>query len=106
MVDSITTDASGLVDRLGTLGRLETRLRPRIVDGALHLDSVAVVLRLAGLRLALWPVLAPRVSLVERFDDETDRQQVRVTVSAPVLGRLYEYAGSFRYSVQQGESAE
>lgn len=103
MVDVITAEPTGLVDSLGTLGLLETRLNARIVDGTLRLDSARVLLRLAGLRLVLPAFLAPTVSLTERFDDDTDSQHVRVIVSAPWLGRLYEYAGWFRYSVRKKE---
>lgn len=43
------------------------------------------------------------VRLTERFDDDDERQHVRVTVAVPLVGMVYEYAGSFRYSVESGE---
>jgi hypothetical protein len=47
--------------------------------------------------------MAPRVRLTERFDDTDELQHVALTLIAPVLGRIYEYAGSFHYSIEAGE---
>ena len=103
MIDAIEADADGLTDRLGRSGRLEARLDSRIVDGALHLDSTRVLAHLLGRRVRIPQRLAPRVHLIERFDDADQRQHVRVTVTAPLVGIVYEYAGSFRYSIESGE---
>lgn len=86
----------GLVDLLGTRGRLESRLRARPVDGRLELESTATALRLGRLRLPI--PLAPRVRLVERR--EGGRQRVELALTAPVVGRIYEYAGSFDYRIE------
>lgn len=99
MVDAITADPTGLVDYLGVHRRLEARLAAQVVDGAMHLTSTGVALRVAGRRIRLPSALAPRVALVESFDDSTDSQHVEVTVDLPFLGRLYEYGGSFRYAI-------
>ncbi|WP_375387504.1 DUF4166 domain-containing protein [uncultured Amnibacterium sp.] len=71
-------------------------------DGGLRLDSMRVRLRVGPLRLPLGP-LSPAVRLTERFED--GRQRVALTVDVPVLGRIYEYAGSFTYAVRQEEHA-
>ena len=105
MVDAITADPSGLVDCLGVHRRFETRLTARVSGGAMHLASTAVALCIAGRRIPLPASLAPRVALVERFDDATDSQHVEVTVDLPLLGRIYEYGGSFRYAITPGEGA-
>jgi hypothetical protein len=34
-----------------------------------------------------------------RWDDSSDSQHVSVVISAPVLGRVYEYSGYFNYEV-------
>nr|WP_244962746.1 DUF4166 domain-containing protein [Cryobacterium roopkundense] len=104
MVDSISTDAEGLRDTLGRSGRMETRLRARIVDEALHLDSTQVAVRFFGRSLPVPRFCAPTVHLRESFDDLADRQRVRLTVDLPLVGRVYEYVGSFRYSIQPGEA--
>ncbi len=41
---------------------------------------------------------------MESFDDESGLQQVSVTIDAPLVGRLYEYSGSFRYGIRTGEA--
>jgi len=106
MVDAITADPAGLIDYLGVHRRCEAELTARVVGGAMHLTSNGVALRVAGRRIRLPSALAPRVALVESFDDATDSQHVEVTVDLPLLGRLYEYGGSFRYSIVPAEAAE
>lgn len=86
----------GLVDVLGTHGRLEARLAARPVDGRLELASTGTVLRIGRLRVPI--PFAPHVRLVERRDG--DRQRVELTLTAPVIGRIYEYAGSFDYRIE------
>ena len=37
---------------------------------------------------------------VERFDDDADLQRVSLRLSAPLIGTLYRYEGSFRYRIE------
>jgi hypothetical protein len=104
MVDAITADAGHLVDFLGRSRRLEARLEATVHDGALLLRSTSLAVRIGHWRMRLPSAISPRVRLVERFDDGSDRQQVSVTVDAPLVGRLYEYSGSFRYEIRTGEA--
>ena len=94
---TVLTAPGTVVDRIGSPTRIEVALRPSVQEGALRLDSFAVRLRIGLLRLPLGP-LSPRVTLTERFD--AGRQHVALRVDAPVLGRIYEYAGSFTYEVR------
>jgi Domain of unknown function (DUF4166) len=108
MVDAITATPNGLVDHLGAGQRFEAALAASVVDGALNLESTSVTLRLGRLRsrrlrVVLPRFLAPRVHLTERFDDATGRQHVTLVIDAPVVGRVYEYAGSFHYEIRPGE---
>jgi Domain of unknown function (DUF4166) len=103
MVDAITATPAGLVDHLGAKRRFAAGLAARAVDGALLLDSTAVSLRIGRVRVELPGFLAPRIALTERIDDATGEQNVAVTIDLPILGRVYEYAGSFRYEIRQGE---
>ena len=41
-------------------------------------------------------LIAPCVTLTERFDDDADLQRVSLVLSAPVVGTLYRYEGAFR----------
>jgi hypothetical protein len=98
--ETVATTPGVVVDRIGRPVRLEVALRPSVVDGGLRLDSIAVRLRVGPVRLPLGP-LSPRVGLTERSDG--GRQRVALTVDAPVLGRIYEYAGSFVYRIRPME---
>ena len=103
MEDAVTATRRGLVDHLGYGRRFVAKLELRVVKGALELHSTGVAVRLGRLRLPIPGRFAPVVRLVERFDDETDRQHVSLTVDSPQFGRLYEYSGSFVYEVRAGE---
>ena len=95
MVDAITADGAAIVDRLGRHGRIETRLTPSVVAGALVLRSTSTHFRIGRLRM---PVpLAPRVELREEATDS--RQRVTLVMTAPIVGRIYEYSGEFDYAV-------
>lgn len=96
MRHEIRMTARGLVDVLGTRGRLEARLRATPSDGRLELVSTGTVLRLGAARIPI--PLAPRVHLVERRDG--DRQRVELALTAALVGRIYEYAGAFDYRLE------
>jgi hypothetical protein len=95
MVDSTSFGAEGLVDRLGRRGLVSARFVARVSDGMLRLESTEA--RVLGIPIPA--ALAPRVTLTEQWDDALDRQRVTLVLDAPVLGRLYEYAGTFEYRV-------
>jgi hypothetical protein len=104
MVDAITAEPEGLVDHLGRRGRVSALLRTEVDGtgpdaGALRLVSTRVTLRALGRQLRLPALIAPRVTLVERFDDDADLQRVSLVLSAPVVGTLYRYEGAFRYEI-------
>lgn len=103
MVDEISAEPKELVDRLGRSGRLVAAFRATVEAGALRLESTRVAFRFAGREWRIPGVFAPRVSLCERFDDAADRQHVSLRLEHPLLGRLYEYAGSFSYELRPGE---
>jgi hypothetical protein len=96
--ETVSTAPGVVVDRIGSPPRLEVAFRPSVREGALRLDSIAVRLRLGPLRVPLGR-LSPRVTLTERFDG--GRQHVALHVDVAVIGRIYEYAGSFTYELRQ-----
>jgi hypothetical protein len=98
--ETVATTPGVVVDRIGLPPRLEVAFRPSVVEGDLRLVSFRVRLRLGPFRLPLGP-LSPRVVLTERFDPEAGRQRVALHVDAPLIGRIYEYAGSFVYGIRQ-----
>jgi hypothetical protein len=86
----------GLVDILGTRGRLEAALLPDVVRGGLEVRSRGVRLRIGSARIPI--PFAPRIRLVERRAGE--RQRVEFTLTSPLLGEIYRYAGSFDYRIE------
>jgi len=95
MVDRMSVEGGELYDELGINRRYRARLAARVADGALELWSTAVTMRLGPLHLPL----PARVALTERWDAASDRQHVSVVITAPVIGRVYEYSGFFTYRV-------
>ena len=100
---SVVNGHASLVDNLGVAARYEANLAAMVVNGELHLSSTGTRVRL-GRRLVRVPrFAAPVVSLVERFDDDRDRQHVTVILALPLVGKLYEYSGFFSYEVSATE---
>jgi hypothetical protein len=104
MVDAMSWQG-GLVDRLGRSGLLVARFRVSVARGELHLASTRVGIGISSRVFWLPSFIAPTVQLTERFDDVADHQRVDLRIEHPLLGRLYEYAGSFTYVLQQGDGA-
>jgi hypothetical protein len=94
MVDRVTFDRSGLLDRLGDGGVLSSRLTASVANGELHLVSTST--SWARLRIPF----APRLRLTERFDDVIGKQHVSLTLGSRILGRIYEYSGHFDYGIE------
>lgn len=86
----------GLIDVLGTRGRFVAALSVEAVDGHLEVRSTALWLRLARAHISV--PLAPRILLVERSDGS--RQRVEFEMTAPLIGRIYSYSGTFDYRIE------
>lgn len=98
---AVLTGHGRVVDELGEPGLVAACFDVDVDDGALLLTSRALGVRLGRLRLLIPTWFAPVVRLTERFDDDTQRQRVALTVDAPFLGRLYEYRGDFDYRIEE-----
>jgi hypothetical protein len=94
MVDVISAP-DGLIDELGTRRQYRASLVGSVVDGTLRMHST-------GMRTRRGIPLPGRVDLTERWDDSSGSQHVSVVISAPILGRVYEYSGYFNYEVVHG----
>lgn len=102
MRDAVALTRHGrVVDELGEPGLIAACFDVDVQDGGLRLTSRAVGIRLGRLRLRLPRALSPVVRLSERFDDTSDRQRMSLTIDAPLIGRVYEYSGSFRYRIEE-----
>jgi hypothetical protein len=95
MADAMSVVDGVLHDRLGRRGGLEVAFALSVVDGELHMRSGRQWLRLGPLRVRM-PGLV-RVSLTESGRDGGQHVDVRMT--APVLGEVFRYAGSFTYTL-------
>jgi hypothetical protein len=104
MVDEIGVSSGALDDRLGRPVRAVALFGARILEGALHLRSERVTIVVGRLGVRLPRAVAPLIVLTERFDEAENRQRVAITVTMPIVGRVYQYAGWFRYEVDTGES--
>lgn len=93
LVDRIDVAGGVLRDRLGRRGGLEVELVPDVVAGGLRMSSRRQWVRLRRLRVRIPAVV--RVTLDERA--EGGRQRVDVRLTAPVLGEVFRYAGTFDY---------
>jgi hypothetical protein len=96
MRDEISAMSGRIVDVLGTRRRLRAYLDASVIDGRLELRSRGASLRIGPVWLPL--PFAPRVHLVEMRDG--NRQRVELTMTLPLVGRIYEYAGSFSYRIE------
>jgi hypothetical protein len=99
MVDAVTTDRGGLTDYLGHHRRYRAGFTASVSGGTLVMVSTGMSVRLGNRWLAVPRMLAPVVTLTERFDDPTGRQHVEVITTVPGIGTVYEYAGSFEYGI-------
>jgi hypothetical protein len=103
MRDKISAERTGLQDRLGSPPRLDADLEAAIVDGSLRLRSTRVTVLVWGARIRFPAFASPVVELTESFDDTAGAQRVSLTVRAPLIGTIYQYAGAFDYELRPGE---
>lgn len=102
MRDAVALTRHGrVVDELGEPGLISACFDVDVQGGALALTSRAVGIRLGRLRIRVPRPLSPVVRLIERFDDMAGRQHVDLTITAPVIGRIYEYSGDFTYRIEE-----
>ncbi|MGO1263805.1 DUF4166 domain-containing protein [Brevibacterium aurantiacum] len=102
MVDAVSLSESGqVVDVLGSPALVEAAFEVAADNGGLSLNSRGVTVRLGPIRFPVPKVIRPVIALSERYVAEVARQYVRLTVDVPVLGRVYEYHGSFTYRFEE-----
>lgn len=99
MRDEVRWSRGRLLQGLGTPAFLVVELAASAVDGRLELRSRRTFLRFRGATLRL--PIAPSVHLVESVHRVAggDRQHVSLVLELPVIGRIYEYAGTFEYGL-------
>ncbi|MFB7844902.1 DUF4166 domain-containing protein [Microbacterium sp. NPDC056052] len=90
-----------IVDRLGRPGVLAAIFEVAPSDGAVELRSTRVSVRVGRRRIRFPRCIAPRIRLVESADDDSGLQRVALSVDVPLIGRIHEYAGTFRYDIEE-----
>lgn len=101
MRDAVAATPGGrVVDELGEPGLVAACFDLDVRDGALRMRSRAIGFRLGRIRVRMPRLLSPVVELTERFDDARQRQCISLTITAPVIGRIYEYDGDFTYRIE------
>ena len=102
MKDVVTARPGGrVIDQIGEPTTLAVAFDVAVDEHALTLRSRAVGVRIAGIRLRIPRLLAPVVRLRESAEKQAGLQRVELTVDAPLIGRIYEYSGTFAYRVEQ-----
>lgn len=101
MKDAVCVRPRGrVVDQIGEPITLAIGFDVSVDGDALALRSTTVGIRLGRFRVVLPRLLAPVVRLRESAEKQAGRQRVSLTVDMPVVGRLYEYEGTFGYAIR------
>lgn len=103
----VMPDAVSLI--AGDVLRTEIGVGPAVVttfdittgDGAVELAVRRVGMRLGCVRVAVPRALRPTIRLRESWDETLEQHRVDMTIDAPVIGRVYEYRGTFRYAIER-----
>lgn len=107
MTDSVTIAGNRVVDRLGTPQTVYASFDIDVREGALLLTSNAVGLRFGWFRVRIPRWIAPVVRLREEYEPISGLQRIELTLTVPVVGRIYGYRGHFSYGIvkeqQDGE---
>ncbi|MDI6023238.1 DUF4166 domain-containing protein [Leucobacter sp. UT-8R-CII-1-4] len=105
MVDSVIVTGGtesappGVVDRLGDPHTVSAQFTAEVKDGALSMTSIKAGLRWGGLRIRLPRWCAPVVHLTEAYDPVSGLQRITLSLTAPIVGKIYEYRGHFAYGI-------
>ena len=100
MTDRVSSTRSGVVDTLGVPPTVAAAFSVSAMHGKVALRSTKIGLRLGPLRLNLPRWCSPTMTITESF---RDRQGVAATIDMPLIGRIYEYTGTFTYEIRKDQ---
>lgn len=102
MRDAVSARPGGqVVDQIGEPTTLAVAFDVGVDEHALTLRSTAIGVLLAGVRVRVPRLIAPVVRLRESAEKQAGVQRVELTVDAPLIGRLYEYTGTFTFRIER-----
>lgn len=102
MKDTVTARPGGrVIDQIGEPTALAVAFDVAVAEHALTLRSRAVGVRLAGVRVRIPRIVAPVVRLRESAEKQAGLQRIELTVDVPLIGRIYEYSGTFSFRIEQ-----
>lgn len=70
-------------------------------NGGVRLQTRRIGLRVGKIRVSAPRWLSPKISLTEGWDEALQRHRVAMTIDVPLIGRVYEYGGTFRYAIEE-----
>ena len=98
MEDTMRVVNGRLVDRLGKRRGLEVTIQVTVVAGALHMESTRLAVRAGRARIPLPPLVT--LHLRESIDPVIPSlQRVDVRLTAPLIGEVFRYTGTFAYAI-------
>lgn len=107
MVDLIGVVPQGdglrLFDLLGRGRTILVLLDARIAEDELHVTSPGAQLRFGGVRVRMPSWFHPAVTVRERRGSD-GLQHLSLAIDLPLVGRVYEYAGSFEYRIEEDDA--
>lgn len=97
----VASPRGGVSDRLGSPATIAMPFDIAVQGGALELTSRRAALALGSLRMTVPRALSPRVTLRESYDEPTAKQRIQLSVTMPLIGRVYGYTGLFTYRIEK-----
>lgn len=100
MTDRVSRTPRGLHDEVGEPATVVASLALSTRNGTLLLRNTRAGIRIGRIRITAPRWFTPRLRITESITVD-DRQHVAMTLDVPVIGRIYEYRGSFTYEVRE-----
>lgn len=92
-----------LTSFFGRGGRVASDLHPTVVEGGLEFQIGAQWLRVGGGYRRVPDALAARGTVRDWYDEAADRYRVGAAITAPVVGHVFGYLGSFDNEWLEGD---
>ena len=103
MTDVVARSGAGTADAIGTPARVSARFDLEVRNEKLMMTSRRIGVRIGRLRLGTPSWFRARIRIAEYT--EHDQHHMSFTLDLPLIGRVYEYRGSFRsYRIEKEHS--